>query len=54
MFDTSKVTYMSSMFDHCDALTSLNVSGFNTSKVTNMTSMFNNCQSLESIDLSNF
>ena len=52
--DTSKVTNMTSMFQNCTSLTSLNVSSFDTSKVTNMTSMFYGCYKLTSLDLSNF
>ena len=50
--DTSNVTNMSSMFDNCDALTSLDVSGFDTSNVTDMSTMFISCSSLNSLDLS--
>lgn len=51
--DTSNVTNMSSMFNGCNALTSLDVSSFNTSKVTNMYRMFLNCNKLPSVgDLS--
>ena len=52
--DTSNVTTMRSMFRHCEALTSLNLSGFNTSNVTNMNNMFGTCQALTSLDLYNF
>ena len=52
--DTSNVTSMSSMFDSCSSLTSLDLSNFNTSKVTDMSAMFNGCSSLTSLDLSNF
>ena len=54
VFDTSKVTGMSSMFNTCSALTSLDVSGFNTSNVTGMRSMFNRCSALKSLGVSNF
>ncbi len=53
-FDTSSVTDMSSMFDHCTSLTSLDLSGFDTSSVTNMSTMFQNCASLTSLDVSSF
>ena len=53
-FDTSQVTTMSSMFNGCRSLTSLDLSNFNTSKVTDMSGMFSNCSSLVSLDLSNF
>ena len=48
-FDTSAVTNMSSMFDGCSNLTTLDVSNFNTSAVTNMSSMFYGCSKLTSI-----
>ena len=54
VFDTSKVTGMSSMFNTCSALTSLDVGGFNTSNVTGMRSMFNRCSALKSLGVSNF
>ena len=52
--DTSNVTNMSSMFEGCNRLTSLDVSGFNTSNVTTMYSMFYNCSTLTSLDVSGF
>lgn len=52
--DTSNVTNMRSLFRHCEALTSLNLSGFNTSNVTNMSNMFSHCQALTSLDLYSF
>ena len=42
------------MFGDCQALTSLDLSGFDTSSVTRMSYMFNNCQALTSLDLSGF
>ena len=42
-FNTSNVTNMSSMFEGCSRLGSLNLSSFNTSNVTNMSSMFEGC-----------
>lgn len=53
-FDTSKVTNMSGMFQHCSSLISLDLSNFNTSNVTDMSYMFNGCSALTSLDLSNF
>ena len=53
-FDTSSVTDMSAMFDHCTDLTSLDLSGFDTSSVTNMGAMFQKCASLTSLDVSSF
>ena len=52
--DTELVTNMQSMFDHCNNLTSLDLSNFDTSNVTNMYSMFGSCKNLTSLDLSNF
>ena len=52
--NTEKVTDMSSMFDGCQKLSSLDLSKFNTEKVTNMSGMFNGCQKLSSLDLSKF
>ena len=52
--NTEKVTNMSSMFEDCDALTSLDVSNFNTQNVTDMISMFYGCQALTSLDVSKF
>ena len=52
--DNSKVTSMEQMFSHCEALTSLDVSGWDTSNVTNMGYMFTFCVSLTSLDLSGF
>ena len=41
--NTSKVTDMAYMFNHCSSLTSLDLSNFNTGKVTNMNTMFWGC-----------
>ena len=46
--------YMSSMFNSCYKLTSLDVSSFDTSNVTNMYSMFIYCSKLTSLDVSSF
>ena len=51
---TSNVTYMSSMFEGCAGLTSLDLSGFNTSNVTYMYGMFYGCSGLTSLDVSGF
>lgn len=53
-FDTSQVTNMGNMFNGCENLTQLDVSGFDTSQVTNMAIMFNNCANLKSLDVGNF
>lgn len=54
--DTSNVTRMGWMFDHCTSLTSIgNLSNWNTHKVTSMNSMFSDCSSLTSLgSLSNW
>ena len=52
--NTSNVSDMSSMFENCSGLTSLDVSHFNTSKVTDMNYMFYNCNKLTSLDVSSF
>ena len=52
--DTSRVTYMGSMFYGCSSLTSLDLSGFDTGNVTNMAHMFTGCSSLTSLDVSGF
>ena len=52
--NTDSVTDMSSMFEFCESLTSLNLSSFNTAKVTDMSSMFEFCESLTSLDVSSF
>ena len=54
LLDTSNVTSMGFMFDHCTALTSLDLSSFDTSNVTDMQDMFNYCTSLTLLNLSNF
>ena len=51
---TAGVTNMSSMFEECSALTSIDLSSFNTASVTNMGAMFSNCSSLTTLDLSSF
>ena len=47
--NTANVTDMSSLFDHCQKLTSLDLSNFNTAKVTNMNRMFSGCSNLKTI-----
>ena len=44
---------MSSMFENCSSIISINFTNLNTSSVTTMENMFSNCYSLESLDLSN-
>lgn len=53
-FDTSRVTYMNSMFYRCYTLTTLDLSNFDTSNAIYMDFMFASCGSLTSLDLSNF
>ena len=48
------LTSMSTMFNGCTGLTTLNLSGFDTSQVTEIGFMFNGCSSLTSLDLSGF
>ena len=47
--NTENVTDMSLLFDHCQKLTSLDLSNFNTAKVKNMESMFSHCSNLKTI-----
>ena len=53
-FDTSNVQNMFHMFEHCNYLTSLDLSMFDTSSAENMAGMFEYCSSLTSLDLSSF
>ncbi len=52
--DTSHVTNMSSMFQGCTGLTSLDLSSFNTSNVTDMKFMFAAATNIQKLDLSSF
>ena len=45
---------ISSMFNNCTSLTSLDASGWDTSAVTSMSSMFYSCYSLTSLDVSSW
>ena len=45
---------MEVMFYGCEALESLNLTGWNTEKVTNMKSMFGYCEKLTELDLTSF
>ena len=47
--NTEDLEYMSEMFQFCDNLKSVDLSGFNTSKVTDMTRLFWGCNNLESV-----
>ena len=51
---TDSVTNMSYMFDSCNSLTNIDVSGFKTDKVTDMNNMFHGCSGLTSLDISGF
>jgi len=51
--NTSEVTDMSWMFNHCNDLTSLDLSNFNTSNVDRMTCMFYGCYNLRTIYVGN-
>ena len=52
--NTDGITDMSTMFQGCSNLTSLNTSNWNTSKVRQMYNMFYACSNLTSLDLSNW
>lgn len=52
--NTTGVNTMRGMFETCESLTSINVSGFNTSSVTSMVRVFGGCKSLTSLDLSSW
>jgi len=52
--NTSNVTSMSSLFDACNDLTSLDLSKFNTDNVANMSGLFMGCNNITSLDLSTF
>ena len=47
--NTENLEYMNEMFQFCDNLKSVDLSGFNTAKVTDMTRLFWGCNNLESI-----
>jgi surface protein len=52
--NTSEVTRMDSMFDHCSSLTCLDISKFDTKNVRYMNYMFSGCSGLTSLDVSKF
>lgn len=54
LIDTSYVTSLSNIFDSCDLLKELDVSGWDVSNVTQMESTFRFCTSLKYIDVSNW
>ena len=51
--NTSNVTTLAWMFQHCRMLTSLDLRGFNTANVTSLQSMFDNCAALQNITFGN-
>ena len=53
-FNTSKVTKMTTMFQECYELESLNLSNFDTTNVADMSWMFDQCNKLKYLNLSNF
>ena len=53
-FNTSGISSMSSMFNGCSKLKSIDLSKFNTSNVTDMSYMFFGCYSLEAVNVSGF
>ena len=52
--NTENVTNMSSMFDSCKKLQSLDISKFDTRNVTDINHMFCSCRSLKTLDVNNF
>ena len=52
--DVSNVTTMRRLFDSCQELREVNLSGWDTSAATDMNGMFQFCDSLRSLDLSSF
>lgn len=52
--DTSKVKYMDHMFQGCEKLEEIDLSGFNTANVVDMTAMFYDCRLLYELDVSSF
>ncbi|MBQ9667402.1 MAG: BspA family leucine-rich repeat surface protein [Prevotella sp.] len=54
MWDDVRLDNCSGMFNGCEKLASIDLSGFNTEKVTDMSNMFNGCKALTSLDVSTF
>jgi len=52
--DTSKVEYMDHMFQGCEKLEEIDLSGFDTSNVVDMACMFYDCRKLYELDVSGF
>lgn len=53
-FDTSDIVDMTGMFEACEKLEDIDVSGFQTENVTSMSWLFSKCKSLVSVDVSGF
>lgn len=51
---TSGVKYMDHMFQGCEKLEEIDLSGFDTSDVVDMTAMFYECKNLDELDVSGF
>lgn len=52
--NTKNVKTMSTMFQHCHSLQTIDLSNFDTKNVTNMGAMFSYCKSLTDLDVSKF
>ena len=52
--NTTNVTSMEGMFQGCEKLVSLDLTGFDTSNVTNMRAMFDGCSALETLNVNSF
>ena len=52
--DTSRVKYMDHMFQGCEKLEEIDLSGFDTANVVDMTAMFYDCKRLYDMDVSGF
>lgn len=52
--NTSEVTSMDRMFNHCTSLASIDLSGFDTKKLEDTYGMFSSCESLEELNLTSF
>ncbi len=53
-WDTSNAVYMTSMFEECSSLKSLNLKNWNNASTEKMDNMFYKCAALEEINLTNF
>lgn len=52
--NTDEAMKLTSMFEGCESLKSIDLSHFNTANVTSMSNMFCSCKSLQSLNLSSF